>query len=61
MRSEFRMSYTNAVLKNPGFLRAINLQPRNPLAILISKPSLHAAPKNEIPTGSPRTNPAGTP
>jgi len=32
----------------------------NPYAILNSVGSLHARPKNEMPTGKPKMNPAGT-
>jgi hypothetical protein len=41
-----------------GFLAWIDCS--NPYAIFSSVGSLHARPKKEIPTGKPKTNPAGT-
>src|SRR3954468_23838201 len=48
-----------AVSRNCGFCRAFT-SCSNPYAIFRSTASLHARPKNEIPTGSPKINPAGT-
>jgi sporulation protein YlmC with PRC-barrel domain len=60
--SGFRRKWANQICmlgRNAGgFLTFVSCS--NPYAILISVGSLHARPKNEMPTGSPKTNPAGT-
>src|SRR6202050_4156564 len=54
-----RLFIDQTLSKNPGGLRAL-VTCSNAYASLISVGSLHALPKNEIPTGKPATNPAGT-
>ncbi len=49
----------SAVARNRGGLRDL-VSPSKAWASFKSTGSLHARPKNEIPTGSPRTRPAGT-
>ena len=51
--------YISTLSKNLGAFRA-RVACSNAYAILINVGSLHARPKNETPTGIPKTNPAGT-
>jgi hypothetical protein len=53
------VNYISTVSKNFGGLREC-VACSKAYAYLRSAGSLHAAPKNDIPTGNPKTNPAGT-
>src|ERR1700682_673001 len=55
----FFYPFTSILAKNRGAFLAF-VACSNPYASRINTGSLHARPKNEIPTGKPNTNPAGT-
>src|SRR5579859_645351 len=57
--SDHPAGFSGRVAAKPGALRSL-VACSNANAILMSVGSLHARPKNEIPTGMPWTNPAGT-